>query len=435
MNPGPRSARTWWICILLLLASAVNYMDRLTLASVSRRLLEDLQLSNADYGTIEQYFGYAFAVGAVVFGIAADRVGVRWLYPAVLAAWSLMGFLTGLVPGAEAGIVAPLTALVFCRTLLGFFEAGHWPCALKTTQELLAPKDRTFGNSILQSGTSIGAVITPLIVAAMLTADPGSWRRPFLVIGAAGLLWVVGWMWATRNPNEAAPHSTEADEELGSWSASLLQVLRNHRFWLLAGVVCCINGAYSIYRVWLPLALQDPDGLGFSEEATLERILPIYYVINDVGCLAAGAATVWLHRRGMTAVNSRRWVFTLSGVLMLAAMQLPQLARGEWALAGLSADQASMVVLLMTALGSLAPFPCYYAFTQDLSTRHMGLVTGLLSFCAWVVPSSIQRLLGAEIDRSGAYDIAFHVASWPVLAAAVALWLFWDVGWLRRSRA
>ena len=65
----------------------------------------------------------------------------------------------------------------------------------------------------------------------------------------------------------------------------------------------------------------------------------------------------------------------------------------------------------------------------------MGLVTGLLSFCAWVVPSSIQRLLGAEIDRSGAYDIAFHVASWPVLAAAVALWLFWDVRWLRRSQA
>ncbi len=103
MSSGQRSTRTWWICILLLLASAVNYMDRMTLASVSRRLLEDLELSNADYGTIEQYFGYAFAVGSIVFGVAVDRVGVRWLYPAVLSMWSLMGLLTGLVPGPGSG--------------------------------------------------------------------------------------------------------------------------------------------------------------------------------------------------------------------------------------------------------------------------------------------------------------------------------------------
>lgn len=430
MSSGQRSTRTWWICILLLLASAVNYMDRMTLASVSRRLLEDLELSNADYGTIEQYFGYAFAVGAIVFGVAVDRVGVRWLYPAVLSMWSLMGFLTGLVPGPGSALVAPLTALVFCRTLLGFFEAGHWPCALKTTQLLLPPKDRTFGNSILQSGTSIGAIVTPIIVAAMLTSDPASWRAPFLMIGAAGMLWVFGWFRATRGQGETAqPAATEEDG--GTWAESVLALLRDHRFWLLAVVVCCINGAYSIYRVWLPLALQDPNGLAYSEDQTLQQILPIYYLINDVGCLGAGAATVWLHRKGMTPANARRWIFSLSGLLMLAAMQLPAIARGEWTLPGLSADQAAMVVLLMTALGSLAPFPCYYAFTQDLSNRHIGLVTGLLAFCAWVVPSSAQRWLGAEIDRTGAYDIAFHVASWPVLAAAVALWLFWDVRWMR----
>ncbi len=327
-----------------------------------------------------------------------------------------------------------MTALVFCRTLLGFFEAGHWPCALKTTQLLLPPKDRTFGNSILQSGTSIGAIVTPIIVAAMLTSDPASWRAPFLMIGAAGMLWVFGWFQATRGKGETAQPASTAEADGGTWIESVLALLRDHRFWLLAAVVCCINGAYSIYRVWLPLALQDPNGLAYSEDQTLQQILPIYYLINDVGCLGAGAATVWLHRKGMTPANARRWIFTLSGALMLAAMQLPAIARGEWTLPGLSAGQAAMVVLLMTALGSLAPFPCYYAFTQDLSTRHMGLVTGLLSFCAWVVPSSIQRMLGAEIDRSGAYDIAFHVASWPVLAAAVALWLFWDVGWLRVAR-
>jgi ACS family hexuronate transporter-like MFS transporter len=423
--------KKWWICGLLLLASAVNYMDRMTLASVSRRLIDELQLSNADYGAVEQYFGYAFAVGSITFGLIADRVSVRWLYPLVLSLWSLMGFLTGHVPSAgAASFLAPLSALLLCRTLLGFFESGHWPCALKTTQQLLEPKDRTFGNSILQSGTSIGAIVTPIIVAAMLTAQPGSWRRPFFWIGAAGLLWVAAWLWTTRGTPEQ-PASGES--EPGGWAASLFAVLRNHRFWLLVVVVCCINWVYSVYRVWLPLALQDPAGLAFSEQDTLSRILPLYYLVNDVGCLAAGAATVWLHRRGMSAVSSRRWVFTISGVLLLPAAQLPALARGEWALPGISAGQASIAILFLTAFGSLAVFPCYYAFTQDLSRRHIGLVTGLLAFFAWIVPSTAQRLLGEQIDRMGSYDIAFQVASWPVLAAAVALWAFWNIEWLRRA--
>ena len=187
--------------------------------------------------------------------------------------------------------------------------------------------------------------------------------------------------------------------------------------------------------MWLPLALQDPAGLAFSEHDTLSRILPLYYLISDVGCLAAGAATLWLHRRGVSAVNSRRWVFTVAGVLLLPAMQLPALARGEWALPGISAGQASVAVLFMTSFGSLAVFPCYYAFTQDLSKRHIGLVTGMLGFFAWIIPSTFQRLLGAEIDRTGSYDIAFHVAAWPVLAAAVALWALWDIEWLRPGRA
>ncbi|MFM7130150.1 MAG: hypothetical protein ACKO0V_12405, partial [bacterium] len=33
------------------------------------------------------------------------------------------------------------------KILLGIFESGHWPCALKTTQAVLSREDRIFGNS------------------------------------------------------------------------------------------------------------------------------------------------------------------------------------------------------------------------------------------------------------------------------------------------
>ena len=104
----------------------------------------------------ETAFGFAFAAGALIFGFIADRTNVRWLYPVVLFLWSLMGFLTG--------FVQTFTGLLLCRLFLGLFESGHWPCALKTTHRLLPPESRALGNSILQSGTAIGAIITPLIM-------------------------------------------------------------------------------------------------------------------------------------------------------------------------------------------------------------------------------------------------------------------------------
>ena len=151
-----RPSWKWWITGLLLLATTINYMDRMTLSSASVRVTRELGLNDTQYGNLELAFGWAFAAGSLVFGFLADRWRVYFLYPAVLGAWSLMGMITGWSHG--------YAQLLVCRALLGFFEAAHWPCALKTTFVLLTEKDRTMGNSMLQSGASIGAIITPQIM-------------------------------------------------------------------------------------------------------------------------------------------------------------------------------------------------------------------------------------------------------------------------------
>src|SRR5207248_1185855 len=81
-----------------------------------------------------------------------------------------------------------------CRVALGFFESGHWPCALVTTQVMLARGDRSLGNSILQSGAALGSIVTPIIVLTLKSDDPGGWRPPFAAIGCIGLLWVIPWL-------------------------------------------------------------------------------------------------------------------------------------------------------------------------------------------------------------------------------------------------
>src|SRR5262249_589799 len=129
----------WVVCVLLLLATMLNYMDRLTLNLLGVRIMGEFGLDERHYRHLDPPF--AFAVGAVVFGWMADRWNVRLLYPLALLAWSAAGFATGMVQG--------FVGLMLCRSLLGLAEAGNWPCALRTTQHILPPSKRGLGNGIL----------------------------------------------------------------------------------------------------------------------------------------------------------------------------------------------------------------------------------------------------------------------------------------------
>src|SRR4051794_24765121 len=92
----PRTAAwKWWVCGLLLLATMLNYMDRLTLNLMATQIKEDMRLTNEQYGQVEWAFGVAFAFGSLLIGWGVDRWSVRWVYPVAVLGWSAAGFATG----------------------------------------------------------------------------------------------------------------------------------------------------------------------------------------------------------------------------------------------------------------------------------------------------------------------------------------------------
>lgn len=406
----------WLVCGLLLFASMLLYMDRQTLPNVATRVTTEFKLKQEQYGDVEMYFGYAFAVGAFLWGCVADKWSVRWLYPALVLGWSATGFLTGLVKDYEG--------LLVCRTLLGFFEAGHWPCALKTTQRLLAREERTMGNSVLQSGASIGAILTPLVMSFMLNGrtEPGVWRHPFLVIGAIGVGWVVGWF-ALLKERDFAESSATSNAERGTRNAesvepeatpaeSFLTVFLDRRFWALMIVVVAINVCWQLVRAWLPKFLIE--GKGYLETDAL-RFNSLYYIATDVGCLAAGAAALWLVKRGWEVHRSRVTVFGVCALLTSLTALAAVLPRG-WAMLG---------VLLVVAAASLGLFPCYYSFSQELSRVHQGKVTGILGTAAWAAVSPLQKYFGRMVDQTGSFNEGIALAGLTPLLGYVALMLLW----------
>ncbi len=403
----PLKSRAWLVCGLLLLASAINYMDRQTLANASVRITKEFALTNQHYGTIEAYFGYAFALGSLFFGVLADRLPLRWLYALVVALWSAVGFATGFTHS--------YSELLICRSLLGFFEGGHWPCGIKATLLLLAPQQRSLGNGVLQSGTSLGAILTPLLMRSLMTPEIGSWRGAFQVIGALGLFWILLWFLLVKKDDLVAPPPRSEDQS-ATPPTSFWQLVFSRRMLVIYAVVACINTTWQILRAWLPKFLQE--GRGWLEADAL-YFNSAWFAATDVGCLSAGALVLWLTRRGLALTPARLAVFTACGLLVAVSAMAPLLEHG-WPL---------IAVLMVAGAGALGLFPIYHAFTQDVSPHHQGRVTGVAGVAAWILPAWAQRGFGWLADTTGSFNTGFVIAAFlPLLAAAILL-----LGWPRRA--
>src|SRR5207249_2171575 len=153
--------------------------------------------------------------------------------------------------------------------------------------------------------------------------------------------------------------------------ATFSQIMFSRRFLVLILMVACINTTWQLLRAWLPKILQQ--GRGYSEHEAL-YFNSLFYVATDVGCLGAGALTLYLGRRGWAVHYARSFVY-LSCAILAALTTLAACLPKGWPLLG---------VLLLVGMGALGVFPCYYALSQELTTRHQGKVTGLTGVFAWI---------------------------------------------------
>jgi ACS family hexuronate transporter-like MFS transporter len=451
-----RSTRwRYGVCGLLLCATMLMYMDRLTLSQLATTIRSEYSLSNEQYGWLEFGFGLAFATGALFFGFLVDRVGPRWLYPLVVIGWSCAGVATAyaqtigafFIPDPEPPAMAvigastvgllgsplgdgPLAAacavfpgrtpisaqsylgFMLCRIALGFFEAGHWPCALVTTQVILQRTDRSLGNSILQSGAAFGSILTPPIVLGLMTDELGGWRMPFVVIGSLGMLWTIPWllMIRPRELDRSPPSADAASTADAGPTASSAE--RWRMFAVLIVIVITINLTWQYFRVWLPMYLEQSRGYS---KVQVGWFISGYYISTDVGCIAVGLAVKWLIGRGWEVHDARATTFTACAGLTLCAVAVAYMPTGPLLLG----------TLLIVGAGSLGMYPNYYSFAQEISRSHQGKVSGLLGTIAWVGSTSLQPVFGKNIDETKSYALGIVLAGLAPLLACVALWLVW----------
>jgi MFS transporter, ACS family, hexuronate transporter len=422
-----KSITPWWpwaICGILLVATLLNYMDRQALAVTLPALKVQFNLAEGRVGMVEGCFGYAFAFGAIFFGLIADKTGPRFLYPIVLGGWSLAGIATSLA--GQTWLTSILESpddpvgtgvyhwLLICRVALGFFEAGHWPCALLTVRAILNERDRTLGNGILQSGASIGAVIVPFYVEAAEWAGQ-SWEFPFWSIGIVGLLWIPAWFALVTGRDLSTPKVDAGDileSNRMSGSASQQWSDLTQRLIVLAIMIATLNVSWQFLRAWLALFLQDHHH--YSKEAT-RGLMAGYFIAADVGCILSGVLVKRLVSAGWQVHRSRLLGYFIFSLLTACGALVPYAGNG-WV----------MNLLLFTAgAGILGLHPYYYAFTQEISHKYMGTFSGFLAAGGWIVSATTSIYIGRQIEASKSYELGLLIVGFAPMIGFVVLFLLW----------
>ncbi len=415
MGPTPHMTTwKWLVCAQLLLATMINYMDRQTLSQMATDIQNDFRqrgqtFTDHDYGNLELGFGIGFALGAVATGLVVDRLNIRWMYPAVLLGWSAAGFATAWATDYRS--------LFWCRSVLGFLEAGQWPCALITTQRILARQDRTLGNGVMQSGAALGAILTPLVVKLMLSDEPGSWRGPFQVIGALGVLWVIAWFSLIRRGDLALPEDKEptpaADPDPHSREApALSKVAFARRLLTLMVVAVTINLCWHFFRAWLPKFLREYHH--YSRDA-VNNFTMGYYLATDLGSIVVGLVTLRLIQRGWKVHSARLLLFFLCALITALSTLAARLPAGPLLLG----------TLLVIGFGALGLFPNYYAFSQELTTRHQGKISGTLGCVTWTCTALMHPIVGQRIDDTHSYAAGLFLAGLAPMIGFAALFVLW----------
>jgi len=361
----------WLAAGVLVLSTALSFVDRQVLAALAPLLKDEFHLSNEGYGYIVSAFSLAYAMFAPVAGLLIDRVGLNRGITAVVAFWSVAGVATGLTGG--------LASLLACRAALGAAESGGIPATAKGFALYLQPRERAMGTALNQVGITLGMMAAPLLVGWLATTY--GWRAAFVATGIAGFAWIpLWWVTARRVPVPAPPAE----------SGPATMPARDWRLWALAVANILMMTVYSLWMNWTTVFLVSTHGLTLAEANRQFAWVPP--VFASLGGLFGGWLSMRWAKAGSGLYAARLRVCVVSAVLLTSTALVP-LAPG----AGLATALISVSFFMAVAMSANI-----YAMPLDLfGAGRAAFAVSVLTASYGLMQTVVSPLFGRMIDRYG----------------------------------
>ena len=257
-------------------------------------------------------------VGAILFGLFADRYGRRIPLIVNILYFSLIEVLSGLAPNYKI--------FFFLRLLYGIGMGGEWGVGASLAMESVSARWRGFVSGLLQEGYALGFLLAAAVYR--LVYPHWGWRPLFFIGGLPALLTLFV---RAKVKEPEAWHRSRTD-----WATYRRAIFRNwRRFAYLVLLLAMMNFIAHGTQEMYPTFLQQQHG--FSPQRTSN-----FTVISMIGALCGGLmfgflSDTWGRRRTMvTAVLLGiavipLWMFAPNLPLILLGGFLMQfMVQGAW---------------------------------------------------------------------------------------------------------
>ncbi len=409
----------WIVCALLFVAATVNYVDRQVIGLLKPTLQHEFGWSEIDYADIVFSFQLAYAVGYLFAGRVIDWLGTKRGFALAIVIWSLAAIGHAEAPAAGTwahhvlamfglGYSTSVAGFILMRFLLGLGESGSFPASIKTVAEWFPRRERAFATGVFNSGTNIGALVTPLVVP-WLTITYG-WYWAFVATGGIGLLWLALWLPFYRapeahpavSPAELAYIRSEPPDKVVQ--VSWLTLLRHRQAWAFALGKFLTDPIWWLYLFWIP------DFLGRRYGLTLTNVGPplvAIYFMADFGSIGGGWLSSFLLGRGWSPNRARKTALLVCA-LAVTPMVFATSVKDVW----------SAVALIGLAAAAHQGWSAnLFTLPSDTFPRFaIGSVVGLGGTAGAIGGMLIAKVTGYVLETVGSY--------WPVFIAASVTYLF-----------
>jgi ACS family hexuronate transporter-like MFS transporter len=414
----------WVVCALLFFAATINYIDRQVIGLLKPTLQAQFGWSEIDYADIVFAFQLAYAIGLLMAGKLMDRLGARTGFALAIVVWSLaaMAHAEAEVLGGMFGGILALVGLtysvsvagfIFARFALGLGEAGNFPGAIKVVAEWFPKRERALATGLFNSGTNVGALLTPLVVPWI--AVTWGWYWAFVATGALGFLWLAWWWFSYRAPEQ---HSRVSAAELAYIRSDPPEpavrvpwrtLLKHRQTWAFAIGKFLTDPVWWLYLFWIPDFLNRNHGLDLT---SLGPPLVAIYLVADVGSIGGGWLSTFLMKRG-TSLNVARKVTMLTCALAVLPIAFAAGARELW---------VAVAIISVAAAAHQGWSANLFTLTSDTFPRQaVGSVVGLGGMAGAVGGMLIAKLTGYILEATGSYVPVFLIAASAYLIALAVI--------------
>ena len=455
----------WWMCLLLFVATTVNYLDRQVLSLTWKDFIApEFHWTDSDYGTITGFFSIFYAIACFFAGKFVDWMGTKKGYLWAIGIWSLgaclhaaCGWATMHIEGfpsleamrlveygSDAAVaIATVSVWLFlvCRAILALGEAGNFPAAIKVTAEYFPKKDRAFATSLFNAGASVGALVAPLSIPVLASA--WGWEMAFIIIGALGFVWMFFWLYMYDKPSQSKhvnaaeleymlqdeqeqPAETKSAET--EKSIPFIRCFGYRQTWSFIVGKFFTDGVWWFYLFWAPAYFSE---CGYSMETTMGKMLVfVLYLIVTVISIGGGyLPKLFVERRHMEPYSGRM-------LAMLIFAFFPLLALFAQPLQGISVWFPALIIGIAGA-GHQAWSANLFSTIGDMFPKStIASITGIGAMAGGVGSFLINKGAGMLFDYSAAQGEAFSFAGFSGKPAgymivfcicAVAYLLAWSI--------